>query len=80
MSLVGQVQEWVKEHVAALVDRVKDVEKRLATVEAYIKAVEQADEIPADPAPRVASQKAATTASAAKTAARGRAAGTKTSG
>jgi hypothetical protein len=78
VSLVGQVQEWVKEHVAGLVDRVKAVEKRLEAVEKYIQAVEQADEIPADPAPRVASQKAATTA--AKTATRGRAAGTKTSG
>lgn len=79
MSLVGQVQEWVKEHVAVVMDRVKKLEKRLEAVEAYIRTVEQADQIPADPAPRVASQKTATTttASAVKATGRGRAAGPK---
>lgn len=79
MSLYGQIQSWVEEHVSAVTNRVKKLEDRLEVVEAYIKNIEQVDQIPADPTPRVAAQKASTTttASAGKTTARGRVAGTK---
>lgn len=68
MSLIGDVLNGLRR-----------LEARLETLEKYVLAVEQAEEIPADPAPRVVSQKSATTAHAATAKARGRAPGAKTS-
>lgn len=49
MSMQAQIREWVDQALHATLDPLFE---RLEKIENYIKAIEQADVVPADPAPR----------------------------
>lgn len=49
MSMQAQIREWAVQAAEAVLGPVFD---RLNKLEAYVKAFEQADEVPTDPAPR----------------------------
>lgn len=49
MSMQAQIREWVDQALHATLDPLFE---RLEKIENYIKAIEQMDVVPADPAPR----------------------------
>lgn len=63
MSMQAQIKEWVDDALQAVLGGVLE---RLVKLEDYVKAIEQADQVPADPAPRVANPARTTSGTAAK--------------
>jgi hypothetical protein len=67
MSFQAQIKGWVDEAMHAVLDPLFE---RVEKIEAYILALENADQIPADPAPRGKGPEASAARSAARTVAR----------